>query len=96
MTTTSAPQPQDDGNEGKQSKARRKPPAEGVAHQEVPAPPDPTIKTTIELSYPAHERLHIHAFRLKKSHSKLVEELIETHLRRFTVQDRGGTAGEAA
>lgn len=90
-------EPKDDPSKEapKEPSAPRKRRADDVAGQEIPAVPPAKVKTSIELSYDAHERLHIHAWRLGKSHSQLLEELVNTHLRRFSVQDRGGK-GEAA
>ncbi len=58
------------------------------------------VKATIHLSVEADQRLSVHATMLKLDRSELVESLINQHLRRFVVSDRGGpevaSGGEAA
>ena len=57
------------------------------------------VKATIHLSAEASQRLTIHAAMMGMDRSELMESLINLHLRRFVVSDRGspeGTAGEAA
>jgi hypothetical protein len=57
------------------------------------------LKTTIHLSTEASQRLSVHAAMMGLDRSTLVEKLINDHLRRFVVSDRGGTDapnGEAA
>jgi hypothetical protein len=56
------------------------------------------VKSTIHLSLEASQRLTVHAAMLGLDRSELVEHLINTHLKRFVVSDRGGTEsnGEAA
>ena len=55
-------------------------------------------KCTIHLSVEASQRLDIHATMMGLDRSALVEKLINDHLRRYVVSDRGGseTSGEAA
>ena len=55
-------------------------------------------KCTIHLSIEASQRLDIHATMMGLDRSALVEKLINDHLRRYVVSDRGGSepAGEAA
>ena len=53
------------------------------------------VKATIHLSVEASQRLTVHAAMMGMDRSELVEKLIELHLRRFVVSDRGG-AGDAA
>jgi predicted transcriptional regulator len=56
-------------------------------------------KCTIHLSVEASQRLDIHATMMGLDRSALVEKLINDHLRRYVVSDRGGAdgmAGEAA
>ena len=53
------------------------------------------VKSTIHLSVEASQRLTVHAAMMGLDRSELVEQLINLHLRRFVVSDRGG-AGEAA
>ncbi|WP_076351836.1 ribbon-helix-helix protein, CopG family [Paludisphaera borealis] len=48
------------------------------------------VKATIHLSVDSSQRLTIHAAMLGLDRSELVEQLIQTHLRRFVVSDRGG------
>ena len=57
------------------------------------------VKSTIHLSVEASQRLDIHATMMNLDRSALVERLINEHLRRYVVSDRGGadvTGGEAA
>jgi hypothetical protein len=58
------------------------------------------VKATIHLSFEADKRLSIHATMLEMDRSELIESLINQHLRRFVVSDRGGpedaTSGEVA
>ena len=48
------------------------------------------VKSTIHLSVEASQRLDIHATMLGFDRSALVEKLINDHLRRYVVSDRGG------
>ena len=48
-------------------------------------------KTTIHLSVEASQRLTVHAAMMGLDRSALVEKLINDHLRRYVVSDRGGT-----
>jgi hypothetical protein len=61
-------------------------------------PAAPKVKATIHLSVEASQRLDIHATMMGFDRSGLVEKLINDHLRRYVVSDRGGpesgTAGE--
>jgi hypothetical protein len=57
------------------------------------------VKSTIHLSVEASQRLDIHATMMGLDRSALVEKLINDHLRRYVVSDRGGQdtgSGEAA
>ena len=58
------------------------------------------VKSTIHLSVEASQRLDIHATMMGMDRSALVEKLINDHLRRYVVSDRGGqdqaASGEAA
>lgn len=51
------------------------------------------VKATIHLSGEADKRLSVHATMMEMDRSELVEKLINDHLRRYVVSDRGG--GEA-
>ena len=56
------------------------------------------VKATIHLSVEASQRLDIHATMMGFDRSALVEKLINDHLRRYVVSDRGGdgnASGEA-
>ena len=57
------------------------------------------VKATIHLSGEADKRLSVHATMMEMDRSELVEKLINDHLRRYVVSDRGGaetvTGGEA-
>lgn len=57
------------------------------------APSRPAVskaKCTIHLSVEASQRLDIHATMMGMDRSGLVEHLINSHLRRYVVSDRGG------
>jgi hypothetical protein len=57
------------------------------------------VKSTIHLSLEASQRLDVHCTMMGFDRSGLVEKLINDHLRRYVVSDRGGEApasGEAA
>ena len=54
------------------------------------------VKSTIHLSVEASQRLDIHATMMGFDRSALVEKLINDHLRRFVVSDRGGPDGVAS
>lgn len=56
------------------------------------------VKSTVHLSVEASQRLDIHATMMGLDRSALVEKLINDHLRRYVVSDRGrdGAAGEEA
>lgn len=53
-----------------------------------------SIKKSICLSPEAADRLGIHAVKMRRGESAIVEELILAHLRRFVVSDRGGPSLE--
>ena len=53
------------------------------------------VKATIHLSVEASQRLTVHAAMLGMDRSELVESLINQHLRRFVVSDRGGPESSA-
>jgi hypothetical protein len=84
-----------DATEVTNGKARKRQPAK-MATGQGPA----KVKATLHLSVEADQRLDVHATMLKMDRSELVESLINQHLRRFVVSDRGGpdgaTGGEAA
>jgi hypothetical protein len=48
------------------------------------------VKSTIHLSVEASQRLDIHCTMMGFDRSELVEKLINDHLRRYVVSDRGG------
>lgn len=58
------------------------------------------VKSTVHLSVEASQRLDIHATMMGFDRSALVEKLINDHLRRWVVSDRGGgdthASGEVA
>ena len=47
------------------------------------------VKSTVHLSAEASQRLDIHATMMGLDRSSLVEKLINDHLRRYVVSDRG-------
>ncbi len=53
------------------------------------------VKATIHLSVEASQRLTVHAAMTGMDRSALVEKLINDHLRRYVVSDRGGPDGGA-
>jgi hypothetical protein len=71
--------------EGLAGKARKRP-ATKVANP----PAAMKVKATIHLSAEADKRLSVHATMMEMDRSELVESLIQHHLRRFVVSDRGG------
>lgn len=54
------------------------------------------VKSTIHLSVEASQRLDIHATMMGFDRSSLVEKLINDHLRRYVVSDRGGSENSAS
>jgi hypothetical protein len=58
------------------------------------------VKSTIHLSVEASQRLDIHCTMMGFDRSGMVEKLINDHLRRYIVSDRGGSdsiaTGDAA
>lgn len=53
------------------------------------------VKATIHLTVEASQRLDIHATMMGMDRSALVEKLINDHLRRYVVSDRGGPDNSA-
>jgi hypothetical protein len=78
-------EPTESGNGKTRKRASGKPPGRSTASK---------VKSTIHLSAEASQRLSVHAAMLGLDRSELVEQLINLHLRRFVVSDRGG-AGES-
>ena len=58
--------------------------------------PAKKVKSTVHLSREADQRLDIHCTMMGFDRSALVEKLINDHLRRYVVSDRGGAAGGPA
>lgn len=82
-----------DSLEGVGSKTRKRPAAKAAIPQTVAK-----VKATVHISVEADQRLSVHATMMKMDRSALVEKLINDHLRRWVVSDRGGDAaasGEA-
>jgi hypothetical protein len=52
------------------------------------------VKSTIHLSIEASQRLDIHCTMMGFDRSEMVEKLINEHLRRYVVSDRGGSIGQ--
>lgn len=52
------------------------------------------LKCTMHLSVEASQRLDIHCTMMGMDRSELVESLINQHLRRYVVSDRGGSESE--
>jgi len=71
-------------------------PRKRLAAKAATRPTAPKVKATIHLSVEASQRLDIHATMMNLDRSALVEKLINDHLRRYVVSDRGGPDGTAA
>jgi hypothetical protein len=80
------PEPLESGN----GKSRKR-----VAAKAASKPAVVKVKSTIHLSVEASQRLDIHATMMGFDRSALVEKLINDHLRRYVVSDRGGADGIA-
>ncbi len=83
-----------DAIQGGSSKGRKRQPVKAATR-----PAAMKAKCTMHLSLEASQRLDIHATMMGMDRSALVEKLINDHLRRYVVSDRGGSegvAGEAA
>jgi len=80
-----------EASEGGSGRTRKRPATKAAAGQGAAK-----VKATIHLSVEADQRLSVHATMLKMDRSELVESLINQHLRRFVVSDRGGSDGDAA
>jgi len=85
----------DDSPEGGNGKGRKR-----IAVKPATRPAVTKVKSTIHLSVEASQRLDIHATMMGFDRSALVEKLINDHLRRYVVSDRGrsedAAGGEAA
>ncbi len=77
-----------DVTEQSSGKARKRSAAKAASR-----PAASKVKATIHLSADASQRLTVHAAMLGMDRSELVESLINQHLRRFVVSDRGGGDG---
>jgi hypothetical protein len=84
-----------ESSEAGNGKARRR-----AAGRAAARPAVSKAKCTLHLSVEASQRLDIHATMMGLDRSSLVENLINDHLRRYVVSDRGGpddaASGEAA
>jgi len=84
-----------EASEGGGGKGRKRPAAKAATRPAVKK-----VKSTIHLSVEASQRLDVHATMMGFDRSALVEKLINDHLRRYVVSDRGGpddaAGGEAA
>ena len=72
-------------------KSRRRPASKAATRQAASK-----VKATIHLSVEASQRLTVHAAMMGMDRSELMETLINQHLRRFVVSDRGGPEGAAS
>lgn len=77
-------------SESGSGKGRKRLAAKPVSKQTVTK-----VKSTIHLSVEASQRLDIHATMMGLDRSALVERLINDHLRRYVVSDRGGQESPA-
>src|SRR4051812_25330030 len=80
-----------ESTEGLNGKGRKRPAAKAANR-----PAASKVKSTIHLSVEASQRLTVHAAMMGMDRSELVESLIQRHLRRFVVSDRGGPDGDAS
>ena len=84
-----------ESSEGLNGKSRKRSTAKTATRQAAPK-----VKATVHLSVEASQRLTVHATMMGMDRSELVEKLINDHLRRYVVSDRGGSdvahGGEAA
>lgn len=64
-------------------------PRKRLAAKPLTKPAVTKVKSTIHLSVEASQRLDIHATMMGFDRSALVEKLINDHLRRYVVSDRG-------
>lgn len=83
-----------DSAENASGKGRKRQPVKAATRQAAAK-----AKCTMHLSVEASQRLDIHATMMGMDRSALVEKLINDHLRRYVVSDRGGSdglVGEAA
>lgn len=73
-------------------KPRKRQPAKALARVATKK-----VKSTIHLTPEASQRLDIHVAMMGPGfdRSNLIEHLINTHLRRYVVSDRGGAASDA-
>ena len=67
-------------------------PRKRLAVKPVARPTTSKVKSTIHLTVEASQRLDIHATMMGLDRSSLVERLIQDHLRRYVVSDRGGAS----
>jgi hypothetical protein len=81
-------------NESPNGKPRK--PGAGKPPKNLKVPSASKVKSTIHLSAEASQRLGIHATMTGLDRSAMVEKLINDHLRRYVVSDRGGTPGAVA
>ncbi len=80
----------DESPDGGNGKGRKR-----VAIKPATRPAVTKVKSTIHLSVEASQRLDIHATMMGFDRSALVEKLINDHLRRYVVSDRGRTEDAA-
>jgi hypothetical protein len=72
----------DGGKTRKRKAGKPSKPMEGIAPSKV--------KSTIHLTLGASQRLDVHCSMERLDRSAMVEKLINDHLRRYVVSDRGG------
>src|SRR4051812_49997894 len=80
-----------ESSEGGNGKPRKRPAAKAATR-----PAASKVKATIHISIEASQRLTVHAAMMGIDRSALVEKLINDHLRRYVVSDRGGAEGAAS
>jgi hypothetical protein len=71
-------------------------PRKRVAAKAATRPAASKVKCTIHLTVEASQRLDVHATMMGFDRSALMEKLINEHLRRYVVSDRGGPEADAS
>jgi hypothetical protein len=80
-----------ESSEARNGKGRKRLAAKAVTRSNVSK-----VKATIHISIEASQRLTVHAAMMGMDRSALVEKLINDHLRRYVVADRGRGEGVAS
>lgn len=78
------------------TRTRRKAAPSSIDAMPLPVAPPARKKVTVELTFETAAKLKLHADRLGLTLSDVMSDLIDTHLKRFVVQDRGAKSEAAA